>query len=59
MKDDNLEQRKAACNCDVNELLAKERRFMPGSTLCAHGVDGYVFCDRHSLWVPFSWAKAA
>jgi len=58
MNDNNLEQRKRACNCDVNELLAKERQYMKSL-----GIDpnagGYVFCDKHCLWVSFEWVKAA
>jgi hypothetical protein len=58
VNDDRLEERKRACNCDVNELLAKERQYMRGTTL-ASTADGYVFCTQHSLWVPFEWTKAA
>lgn len=57
MNDYRLEERKAACTCDVNALLAKERQCMRG--LSADPNVRYVFCAMHGLWVPFEWVKAA
>jgi hypothetical protein len=47
-------QRERAKNCphDVNELLQKEREYMPAMT---NGKGGRVWCDDCKAWVGFEF----
>lgn len=40
------------CDCDVNELLHKEREYSNFSPDTK-----FVFCAKHHVWVPFSFIK--
>lgn len=43
--------KQAPCPHDVNELLAKERQYMPLLSKSSSA----VWCDECRHWVPFDW----